>query len=126
MKTYPRVLGLVLILSFVVFCLPVFADERGMGNAETEYASIIDKEIAKYQAKVEFNNSGSANLQQEAVKASMMSAFLREYKKELIAEMKRKEIGTEDNQISNFLNQEFLDFYSAAWLGYCCVVKEPE
>ena len=132
MKTYPRTFGVVVILAFVFFGLPAFGGEQGMGNAETMYTSIIDKEIAKGQAKIELKNSESAILQQEALESSMMSAFLKDHKKELIAEMKRKDIGTEDlqgtkdYQISNFLNEKFLEAYSSAWLQYCCAPRDSE
>jgi hypothetical protein len=120
MKTYPRTLGVLVILSFVFLGSSAFCDEQAMGKAEMMYASVIDKEIGKDQAKIELKNSGSANLPQEAVETSMMLAFLKDYKKELIAEMKRKDIGTTDYQINNFLNEKFLEVYSSAWLLYCC------
>ncbi len=125
MKIYQRTLGVLLILSFVFFSLPAFGDEQAM-NAETMYSSIIDKEISNYEWKIELKNSESANLQQEAVKASMMSAFLREYKKELIAEMGRKDIGTKDYKIKNFLNEKFLEVSSSAWPQFCCGPRDPE
>ncbi len=126
MKTYVRVSGVAVVLLFVVFCLPAFGSEQDMGSSELKYASIIDKEIAKYEAKIELDNSGSAKLQIEALDASMMLAFLKNYKKELIAEMKRRDTGTENDQIRDFLNEMFLDLYASAWLQYCCVVKDPE
>ncbi len=125
MKTYRKTLGVVVVLSFIFFSLPAFGDEQAM-NAEAMYSSGIDREIANYQWKIELKNSRSANLQQEAVKASMMSAFLRDYKKELIAEMGRKEIGTKDYKIKNFLNEKFLEAYSSAWLQYCCAPRDDE
>ncbi len=109
-----------------IFGLPAFGDEQSMWNAETMYTSIIDKEIAKYQAKTELQNSRSANLQQERVEAGIMLAFLKNYKKELIAEMKAEAIGTEDYQIRNFLNKKFVEAYTSAWLQYCCVARDPE
>jgi hypothetical protein len=126
MKSYRRTLGVVVILSFVFFGLPAFGDEQGIGKAETMYTSIIDKEIAKCQAKIELKNSRSANLQQEAVKASTMSVFLKGYKKELIAEMERKDIGTKDYKVTNFLNGQFLEVYNSAWFQYCCVARDPK
>ncbi len=126
MKTYPRTMGVAVILSFVFFGLPAFGGEQGMGNAEMMYTSIIDKEIAKDQAKFELKNSGSANLQQEAVEAGMMSAFLKDHKKELIEEMTRKDIGTKDYQINNFWDEKFLEAYSSAWLQYCCAPSDKE
>ncbi len=126
MKTDQRTLGTVVILSFALFSLPAFGDEQGMGNAERMYTSVIDKQIAKYQAKIELKNSRSAKLQQEAVKARGMSAFLKGYKKELIAKMKREDIGTKDYQVSNFLNGQFLEAYGSAWLQYCCAPSDSE
>ncbi len=125
MKIYQRILGVLLIPSFVFFSLPAFGDEQAM-NAETMYSSIIDKEIAKYQAKFESRNSGGINLQQEAADVGTMWTFLKDNKKELIAEMKRKHIGTEDYQINNFLNEKFLEVSSSAWLQYCCSSSNRE
>ncbi len=125
MKTYQVIFGIV-VLSFVVFCSPAFGDQQGMGYAEAKYTSIIDNVIAKYQAKIDLKDSESAELKQEALEASKMSVFLKDYKKELIAEMIRKDVGFKDHQISNFLNEQYMDRYNSAWLQYCCNVKDPE
>jgi hypothetical protein len=111
MKTYRITIGVVVILSFIIFGLPAFCDEQAIEDAETMYTCVIDKEIAKCQTKIELKNSRSANIQREAARASMKSAFLKDYKKDLIAEMKREDIGTKDYQISNFLNEKFLEIF---------------
>jgi hypothetical protein len=126
MKTYARTLGVVVILSLVFLGSPAFCDEQAMGKAEMMYASVIDKEIGKDQARIELQNSGSSNLQQEAVETSRMLAFLKDNKQDLIAEMKRKDIGTTDYQINNFLNEKFLEVSSSAWSLYCCAPRNNE
>ncbi|MBI5578764.1 MAG: hypothetical protein HY895_06390 [Deltaproteobacteria bacterium] len=112
MKTTRITIGVVVILSFALFGLPAFCDEQAIGDAETMYICGIDKEIAKCQAKIERKNSRSAHLQRDAVKASVKAGFLKEYKKEIIAAMKREDIGTKDYQISHFLNEKFFEALS--------------
>lgn len=109
MKTYRITIGVVVILSFVVFRLPAFSDEQAIGDAEAMYSNGIDKEIAKCQGKIILKNSRSANLQLEGTKALMKASFLKDYKQELIAEMKREDMGTKDYHISNFLNEKFFE-----------------
>lgn len=125
MKTSGKTIGAVVILSFVFFGLPAFCGEQPIGNAESMYSSCIDKEIAKCQAKIELKNSKSAYLQLDAVKASVKAGFLNDYKKEIIAAMKRDNIGTKDYQISNFLNEKFFEVFTTAGgqyraVGKCC------
>jgi hypothetical protein len=125
MKTSRKTIGVVVILSFVFFGLPAFCDEQAIGDAEAMYTCAIDKEIAKCQAKIELKNSRSAYLQRDAVKASIKSGFLKDYKKEIIAAMKREDIGTKDYQISNFLNAKFFEAFTSAGgqyhaVGRCC------
>ena len=125
MKTSGKTIGAVVILSFVFFGLPAFCGEQPTGNAESMYSSGIDKEIAKCQAKIELKNSRSAYLQRDAVKASVKAGFLKDYKKEIIAAMKREDIGTKDYQISNFLNDKFFEVFASAGgqyraVGKCC------
>jgi hypothetical protein len=117
MKTSLKTIGVVVIISFVFFGLPAFSDEKAIGDAETVYTCAIDKEIAKCQAKIERKNSRSVNLQREAAKASMKSAFLKDYKKELIAAMKREDIGTKDYQINKFLNEKFFEVFTPILAG---------
>lgn len=112
-------------LSFVLFGLPAFGDEQATGNLEETYSRAIDKEIANCQAKIELKNSNSANLQRDALKARVKSGFLKDYKKELIAAMKRDGIGTKDYQVSYFLNNKFVEVYTSAGgqyraVGKCC------
>ena len=66
-----------------------------------------------------------ANLQRDALKARVKSGFLKDYKKELIAAMKRDGIGTKDYQVSYFLNNKFVEVYTSAGgqyraVGKCC------
>lgn len=125
MKTSRKTIGVIVILSFVFFGLPAFCDEQTTGDAEAIYTCAIDKEIANCQAKIERKNSRSANLQRDAVKASVKAGFLKEYKKEIIAAMKRENIGTKEYQISHFLNAKFFEVFTSAGgqyraVGRCC------
>jgi hypothetical protein len=125
MKAARKTIGVVIILSFVFFGLPAFCDEQSIGNTEAMYSWAIDKEIAKCQAKIELKNSKSVYLQLDAVKASVKAGFLKDYKKEIIAAMKRDDIGTKDYQVNNFLNGKFFEVFTSAGgqyraVGKCC------
>lgn len=117
METARITIGVVVVVSFMCFSLPAFGDEQVVGDAETMYACVIDKEIAKCQTKFELKNSRSAILQREAAKARMKASFLKDYRQELLAEMKLEDIGTRDYQISYFLNEKFLEVFTPILAG---------
>lgn len=117
MKTSGMPIGVVVILSFVLFGLPAFSDEQAIGDTETMYTCGIEKEIAKCQEKIKLKNSRSANLQREAAKALMKTSFLKDHKQELIVKMKREDIGTKDYQISQFLNEKFFEMLNPLLAG---------
>ena len=117
MKTSRTTVGAVVILSFVLFGLPALSGGQIAGGEESVYTRAIDNEIAKCQAKIELKNSRSVILQREAANARMKTSFLKDYRQELIAEMKREDIGTKDYQISYFLNKKYLEVFTQVLAG---------
>jgi hypothetical protein len=111
MKTSRITIGIVTILSFVLFGLPGYGDGKVKKDPETTYSSAIDKEIAKCQHKMAFINSGSVNLQREAALANMKATFLKDYKQGLIADMKKANIGAKDYQVTHYLNERFFEVF---------------
>ena len=80
---------------------PHQADPSGL------YANTIDTLILKCENKIGYRHSRSNEMQLVAALSVMKSAYLREYKTELIQEMKLKNIDPIDYKVNYFINSHF-------------------
>lgn len=71
------------------------------------YEAYINSLIEKCDNKKVYRHSRSNELRKLAALSTMKSAYLREYKRELINEMSRYQVGNKDYQIQHFINGKF-------------------
>lgn len=71
------------------------------------YAKTIDKLILKCENKIGYRHSRSNEMQLVAALSVIKSAYLREYKTQLIQEMKLKNIDPIDYKVYYFINSHF-------------------
>ncbi len=142
MNIYSRILGVVVILSFVFFSLPIFADEPGIGNDETIYTSTVDKEIAKLEnsstAKSTFFRNGieakiarcerksdllsKKGKSQEAAaqKSRQESMFLEINKERLLRELVENNVPLKGYAVDYFLIRAYVNKSNGIANQYCC------
>lgn len=107
MKTIHLTIGLLAAACFLLAAQPAFCQLR-----TDPYVVYFDKEVGKCEQKVVFLSSKSPNLRDEGKRANFKLNFLREYRNDLIADMKKENIEAKDYQVSHFLTERFLETYS--------------
>ncbi|BBO79045.1 hypothetical protein DSCW_64620 [Desulfosarcina widdelii] len=105
--------GCQLVLVAALLMLPVntiHAEENVRDETYQDgYEMHLNTMIEKCDCKKAYRNSGSNELRKLAAISTMKSAYLREYKLELIDEMDKHEIGNKSYQVQYFLNNKFFE-----------------
>lgn len=97
----------------VVILLVLFGANSAMSldtkTAELKslYGNYIDGHISRCESKAARINSKSEHIRNEAAVHSLMGAFFRDHRDELVKEMIAKDIGTKKHQVDYYLNSTF-------------------
>jgi hypothetical protein len=74
---------------------------------ESLYENYIDGHISRCESKAARINSKSEHIRNEAAVHTLMGAFFRDHRDELVKEMIAKDIGTKKHQVDYYLNSKF-------------------
>jgi len=103
----------ILVLVAVLLMLTVntiYAEGNSRGKTCNDcYEMHLNAMIEKCDCKKAYRNSGSNELRKLAAISTMKSAYLREYKLELIDEMEKHDVGNKSYQVQYFLNNKFFE-----------------
>jgi len=86
----------------------IHAEEKTRGETYQDCHEMhLNTMIEKCDCKKAYRNSRSNELRKLAAISTMKSAFLREFRFELIDEMEKYEVGNKSYQVQYFLNNKF-------------------
>jgi len=105
---------------FMVIFLTLFGAHLAMSfdtkttELESLYRNYIDGHISRCESKSARINSKSEHIRNEAALHTLMGAFFRDHKDELVKEMIAKDIGTKKHQVDYYLNSRFFSIMRKA------------
>jgi hypothetical protein len=105
---------------FMVTILGLFGAHSAMSldtkttELESFYGNYIDRHISRCESKSARINSKSEHIRHEAALHTLMGAFFRDHRDELVKEMIAKDIGTKKHQVDYYLNSRFFDIVRKA------------
>jgi hypothetical protein len=74
---------------------------------ESLYGKYVDGHITRCESKSARINSKSEHIQREAALHTLMGAYFRDHRDELVKEMVAKDIGTKKHQVDYYLKSKF-------------------
>jgi hypothetical protein len=88
----------------------IHAEERNRAETYKDcYETHLNNMIEKCDSKKVYRDSRSNELRKLSAVSTMKSAYLREFKLELIDEMEKHEVGNKSYQVQYFLNNKFFE-----------------
>jgi len=93
--------------------MPAAAEEPYNPQLVEFYADCINNVIRKCEKDELLINSQSKYIRDYAIKISRKAAYCRDNKRRLIYEMITRDIGSNPNQVENYVNQRFLAYLQA-------------
>jgi len=103
----------IFVIFSIVILLTLFGAHSAMSldtkttDSVSLYGNYIDRHISRCESKAARINSKSDHIRHEAAVHTLMGAFFRDQRDELIKEMIAKDIGTKKHQVDYYLNSKF-------------------
>jgi len=107
MKTMTAFFSAFLVTLTMVFGLNAIGGESHTGQAADAYELIMDRYIARCDAKLEMRDSRLDNIRRAAAIATLKGAFAKSYRKELVNDMIQDEISPKPHKVEFYLNERF-------------------
>ena len=96
-----------------MFGINAFCEEAHPPQTAQTYEYLLDKYIARCDAKNEMRDSGLDNIRRAAAVAMLKGTFAKTYRKELVSGMVEDEIDPKSYKVDVYLNDQFYSLVRA-------------
>ena len=107
MKAKATIMGVLMVAVSLCFGLNAIGGEVNDTEMTNVYAHLVDRHIAKCDAKSAMRTSGLENVRRAAAIATLKGAFTKNYREELIDSMIEEGIEPKDYKVELYLNDRF-------------------
>lgn len=113
MKAKAAIISVLMVTISLCFGYNAIGGEGNDAEMTKAYAQLLDRHIARYDAKMEMRTSGLENVRRAAAIATLKGTFAKNYRKELIDSMIEEEVDPKDYKVQLYLNERFYSLVRA-------------
>jgi hypothetical protein len=107
MKAKAMIMSVIMVAVSLWFGFNAIGGEVNDTEMTKVYAHLVDRHIAKCDAKMEMKTSGLKNIRRAAAIATLKGTFTKNYREELIASMIEEGIEPKGYKVELYLNERF-------------------
>ena len=107
MKTKAMVISVLMVTISLCFGFNAIGGEISDDERTQVYALLLDRHIARCDAKMGMRTSGLENIRRAAAIATLKGTFARSYRQELIDSMVEEGVEPKDYKVRFYLNERF-------------------